>query len=535
MLLKKYTYIYALILLSSVSCHRDVVSQQPMSVVSDKIHVQRIEGMSAKSMMQVSMSASMPAPQAYEKREQMMSHPIQQVATQPVSTFSIDVDTGAYSNIRRWIQRGIVPQPNEVRIEEMLNYFDYDYPIPDTLNPPFSVKTEMSLAPWNNEHYLLQIGIQGYKPVQTNLPPANLVFLLDVSGSMAGPQRLGLLKISLKMLLKQLGKKDTVSIVVYAGAAGVVLEPTPATNRTKIIRALDALSAGGSTNGGEGIHLAYQLAKQAFIPHGINRVIMASDGDVNVGTTDFNALLALVKKQRDSGIALTTLGFGMGNYNDHLMEQLADAGNGQHAYIDNLNEARKVLVDEVTATLLMIAKDVKIQVEFNPEQVAEYRLIGYENRMLQREDFNNDRVDAGDIGAGHTVTALYEISLVGSKGLNIDPLRYGKSISKKPMKETEVAFLRLRYKQPEADESQLIEIPVPKKSMIQDVSKTSDDFRFSAAVAAFGEILRGGKYSEGYDYGDVIRLATGAKGRDEFGYRNDFISLVRTTEALEDK
>lgn len=477
-------------------------------------------------------ASPLPLAQEREKRAEITPNPIQYAAKSPVSTFSIDVDTGAYSNIRSWLNRGILPQSDQVRLEEMINYFDYHYPRPTSTTPPFSVQTEVSPTPWNAHTHLLHIGIQGYEPSKEELPAANLVFLLDVSGSMKGPQRLGLLKTSLKMLIKQLSDKDTVAIVVYAGAAGVVLEPTPATKQGKIIAALNGLSAGGSTNGGAGIQLAYQLAKKAFIKGGINRVIMASDGDVNVGTTGFDALLDLVKQQRQAGIALTTLGFGMGNYNDRLMEQLADVGNGQHAYIDTLNEARKVLVDEVSSTLLMIAKDVKIQVEFNPEQVAEYRLIGYENRMLQREDFNNDKVDAGDIGAGHSVTALYEIALVGSKGLSIDPLRYAKTEKKQHSKSTELAFLRLRYKQPDSETSQLIEIPIAKTAIIQDTKETSNSFRFAAAVAAYGELLRGGKYSTDLTFDDVIELALGSRGKDEFSYRAEFISLVRTSKAL---
>jgi len=330
------------------------------------------------------------------------SNPIKRVVEEPVSTFSIDVDTGSYSNVRRMLNNGRLPPQDAVRVEEMINYFSYDYPLPEAGEAPFSVQVEQAVTPWNENTRLLQIGLQGYRPDPDSIPASNLVFLLDVSGSMNAPDKLPLLVNSMKMLTRELDEDDRVAVVVYAGASGVVLESTPGSEHATIAAALDRLSAGGSTNGGAGIELAYAQARQGFIEGGVNRVILATDGDFNVGTVNFDSLVDLVERQRESGIALTTLGFGRGNYNDHLMEQLADAGNGNHAYIDTLNEARKVLVDELTSTLLMIAQDVKIQIEFNPAVVAEYRLIGYENRMLEREDFNNDRVDAGDIGAGHT-------------------------------------------------------------------------------------------------------------------------------------
>ncbi|MDX8378010.1 MAG: VWA domain-containing protein [Mariprofundales bacterium] len=492
----------------------------------------------AKQKMRMSKSASPPL-QAYiqpeknrEKYAHLETNPIKRVAEEPVSTFSIDVDTGAYANARRFINQGSLPPHDAVRIEEMLNYFDYNYPLPTNQKQPFAVHTEISQTPWNNDTHLLHIGIQGQNVSKTDLPPANLVFLLDVSGSMGAPNKLGLLKTSLKMLVKQMDAKDSVSIVVYAGAAGVVLEPTPGNKRTQIIAALDNLQAGGSTNGGAGIRLAYNLAQQAFIKDGINRVILATDGDFNVGTVNFESLLALIEEKRKTGIALTSLGFGTGNYNDQLMEQVADAGNGQYAYIDTINEARKVLVDEISSTLQIIAKDVKIQLEFNPAVVAEYRLIGYENRMLNREDFNNDKVDAGEIGAGHTVTALYEIALVGSKGLSIDPLRYQATKDNKKAKSSELGFLRLRYKQPNSQTSQLIETPIRKQEINSKLAQTSESFRFAAAVAAFGELLRDSKYNHDFSYDDVLNLAMSARGNDEFGYRSEFISLVRTAEIL---
>ncbi len=380
------------------------------------------------------------------------------VSSDPVSTFSIDVDTGTYANIRRMLNEGRLPPQDAVRIEEMINYFSYDYKTPNSQKQPFRVTTEIAPAPWSAERHLLHIGIKAYEVDRRELPASNLVFLVDVSGSMFSANKLPLLKSALKMLSSQLSNRDRISLVVYAGASGVVLEPTAGNQRARIASALDALQAGGSTNGGAGIRLAYAMAEQGFIKNGINRVILATDGDFNVGTTNFESLIDLVEEKRKSEISLTTLGFGTGNYNDHLMEQLADKGNGNYAYIDTINEARKVLVDEVGSTLLTIAKDVKIQIEFNPDLVSEYRLIGYENRMLKREDFNNDRVDAGEIGAGHTVTALYEISLKGKKG-QIDPLRYGKETSSRGASAEELAFLRLRYKQPDAEKSQLIEYP----------------------------------------------------------------------------
>jgi len=456
-------------------------------------------------------------------------NPVKRVSEHPVSTFSIDVDTGAYSNVRRILNSGRLPQHDAVRIEEMINYFTYDYPLPDTLDPPFKVTTEIAPTPWNQKTHLLHIGIKGYNIPKEKLPPANLVFLVDVSGSMESPDKLELLKSSLKLLSRQLTAKDKVSLIVYAGASGLVLEPTPGNQSGKIIAALSRLSAGGSTNGGAGIQLAYAVAEQAFIKDGINRVLLATDGDFNVGTVNFEALKNLIQEKRKSGISLTTLGFGTGNYNDHLMEQLADTGNGNYAYIDNLNEAQKVLVDEISSTLNTIAKDVKIQIEFNPATVAEYRLIGYENRLLKREDFSNDKVDAGEIGAGHTVTALYEIALVGSGGERIENLRYGDNKTDGAHDGNELAFLRLRYKAPNGNTSKLIESPI---NITDTVDNTSQSFRFSAAVAAFGQQLRGGKYLEQFSYKDILNLARSARDSDPFGYRAEFIKLVNLAQQL---
>jgi Ca-activated chloride channel homolog len=458
-------------------------------------------------------------------------NPVQRAAENPVSTFSIDVDTGAYANVRRLLRAGQLPPQDAVRVEELINYFGYDYDPPRDRSTPFSVIREIAPAPWNADNYLLHIGIQGYRPAPRDVPSANLVFLVDVSGSMNSPDKLGLLKSSLKLLTRQLDADDSVSMVVYAGASGVVLEPTPGNQRARIIAALDRLQAGGSTNGGAGLNLAYAMAEQAFIPGGINRVLLATDGDFNVGTTSIEMLKDLVEEKRNSGIALTTLGFGTGNYNDHLMEQIADIGNGNYAYIDTLNEARKVLVDELHSTMLTIAKDVKIQVEFNPAVVAEYRLVGYENRLLRREDFNNDRIDAGEIGAGHSVTAIYEISLVGSRGQLTDPLRYQDDTLSAPTGD-EIAFLKMRYKAPGSGQSQLLEWAIERSEMLDDVRKATDDFRFSAAVAAFAQRLRGGDYTGEFSFADITELANGARGKDPYGYRGEFVGLVGLAGSL---
>jgi Ca-activated chloride channel family protein len=377
----------------------------------------------------------------------------------------------------------------------------------------------------------LHIGIQGYEVPRDRLPPANLVFLLDVSGSMRSPDRLELLKSALRLLVGELNADDRISLVVYAGASGVVLEPTPGDQSAKILAALDTLTARGSTNGGAGIRLAYALAQQALIKDGINRVILATDGDFNVGTVDFERLKQLVEDRRGQGIGLTTLGFGTGNYNDQLMEQLADAGNGNYAYIDTLSEARKALVDEMSSTLLTIAKDVKIQVEFNPATVAEYRLVGYENRALGRGDFSNDKVDAGDIGAGHSVTAIYEIALNGSGGQRLGDSRYQPS-PKATHNAGELALVRVRYKRPGTETSALIEQPVRKDDIVADLDKTSGQYRFAAAVAGFGQILRGGKYTGQFSYPEVLGLARAARGDDPFGYRGEFLQLVNLASSL---
>ncbi len=459
-------------------------------------------------------------------------NPLKRVTEHPVSTFSVDVDTGAYSNTRRMLNAGRLPVQDAVRVEEFINYFGYDYPAPTSRSRPFNIITELGPNPWNARTKLLQIGLKGYEVPKSQIPASNLVFLIDVSGSMRSDDKIGLLKTSLELLTRELREQDRISIVVYAGASGVVLEPVSGTEKGRIIAALNSLSAGGSTNGAAGIRLAYAMAEQAFVEGGINRVLLATDGDFNVGTTSFEALKDLIEEKRETGISLTTLGFGTGNYNDHLMEQLADAGNGNYAYIDTLNEARKVLVEQMSATLQTIAKDVKIQIEFNPQLVAEYRLVGYENRVLAREDFNNDKVDAGEIGAGHTVTAIYEVALAGSDGERVEPLRYQSRQSASVEQGDELAFLRLRYKAPDGETSKLIEQPVRKADLRRELGQTSADFRFAAAVAGFGQLLRGGKYMESFGYEDVRTLANSARAADPFGYRGEFVALVNLAQSV---
>lgn len=457
------------------------------------------------------------------------SNPVIVAAEHPVSTFSVDVDTGGYANVRRLLEDGRLPPEDAVRVEEMINYFSYAYPQPDDKSVPFSVHTELAPTPWNADSLLLQIGLRGYTPPSAARPAANLVFLIDVSGSMRSPDKLDLLKSALKLLIRQLDGADRIAMVVYAGAAGMVLPPTPGDRHGEILAAVEQLNAGGSTNGGAGILLAYELARQGHIRNGINRVLLATDGDFNVGTVNFEQLIDMVERERAAGIMPTTLGFGTGNYNDHLLEQLADKGNGNYAYIDSLKEGRKVLVEEMQSTLQTIAGDVKAQIEFNPAVVAEYRLIGYENRLLNREDFSNDAIDAGDIGAGHTVTALYEIVLNGSGGRRIAPLRYADSPASDGPHGDELAYLKLRYKLPDESSSRLLEQPVRLSSK---TATPSADFRFAAAVAAFGQKLRGGGYLGEFDYRAIHTLAREARGRDPHGYRGEFLGLLELAQTL---
>ncbi|WP_249384101.1 VWA domain-containing protein [Chitinivorax sp. B] len=488
----------------------------------------------------------MPAPPIYapqptntEKYQELSQHEIKQVAHAPVSTFSIDVDTGAYANMRRFLNQGQLPPADAVRVEELINYFPYQYTLPQQKNEgklvPFGVTSEIAPSPWNPDSYLIRIGVKASDVAKATLPPANLVFLVDVSGSMNEPAKLPMVKNALKLLTNQLRPQDRISMVTYAGGTQVVLEPTSGSEKAKISAAIDQLRPGGSTAGAAGIQLAYQMASQGFMKEGINRILLATDGDFNVGISDFRQLKSLVEEKRKSGVSLSSLGFGAGNYNEQLMEQIADAGDGNYSYIDNLNEAQKVLSDELSSTLAVVAKDVKIQLEFNPNVVAEYRQIGYENRALKREDFNNDKVDAGEIGAGHSVTALYEVTLIGGKRM-LDGLRYGsdKTTQSGSDKTDELAFLRMRYKIPGSDKSQLLEFPLYKRD-IKTAAQTSEDFRFAAAVAAFGQELKGGKYIGQFGYDQIQKLADSARGHDPFGYRGEFVRLVGLAKSLSTK
>lgn len=453
------------------------------------------------------------------------------VGNDPLSTFSIDVDTASYSNIRRFINQEIMPPIGAVRIEEMINYFSYSYPQPSSKHP-FSVTTELGPCPWNDSHQLVRIGLKGKSIDTKKLPPSNLVFLIDVSGSMSAPNKLPLLKQSMKMLVKQLGKDDRVSMVVYAGNDCIALEPTAGSEQQKIFTAIDTLGAGGSTHASSGIVTAYRLAEQVFMPKGNNRIILASDGDFNVGTTSRGELQKLIEEKRESGIYLTVLGFGMGNYHDDTMEILADKGNGNYGYIDNLLEAKKVLVKEMSGTLFALARDVKIQVEFNPEKVGAYRLIGYENRILADEDFNDDKKDAGEIGVGHTVTALYELVSAGSNDMpSVDPLKYQQVKSGTNAKTShELMTIKLRYKPMQTNQSTLLTSIVREAAI--DLNNTSNDFRFAASVAGYGMLLTGSELSGKIDYQQVLTLAKGAKGADVEGYRAEFIRLVEMTQLL---
>ncbi|CAK8712548.1 VWFA domain-containing protein [Candidatus Electronema halotolerans] len=453
-------------------------------------------------------------------------------ANDPLSTFSIDVDTASYSNVRRFINQGQMPPPGAVRIEEMINYFSYSYPQPDGEHP-FSVTTELGPCPWKNGHKVVRIGLKAKDIDKKDLPPSNLVFLIDVSGSMSDANKLPLLKQAMKMLVRQLNAKDRIAIVVYAGSDHLALEPTPGSDQGTIFNAIDSLGAGGSTHASSGIVTAYQLAAQTFMPGGNNRVILASDGDFNVGVTSRDALQKLIEEKRQSGIYLTVLGFGMGNYHDDTMEILADKGNGNYAYIDNLLEAKKVMVKEMSGTLFALAKDVKIQVEFNPVKVGAYRLIGYENRALADEDFNDDKKDAGEIGVGHTVTALYELIPVGGQDVpSVDPLKYQQTDTKPAQAAlaNELMTVKLRYKPLQSDKSVLLDTVVQDNDSSLD--KTSNDFRFAAAVAGYGMLLTGSEQAGGLNWQQVLDLAKNARGQDEDGWRAEFIRLVETTELL---
>ncbi|WP_306144952.1 VWA domain-containing protein [Roseibium sp. MMSF_3412] len=461
------------------------------------------------------------------------TNPLKQVAENPVSTFSIDVDTASYSFVRASLNGGRLPNQDAVRVEEMINYFSYDYAVPESREIPFETSVSVVETPWNEHTRLMQIGIQGYKVPLTDLPPQNLVFLIDTSGSMADANKLPLLQQSFRLLLSSLRDEDEVAIVTYAGSAGVLLEPTKASNKSLILQKINALTSRGSTAGHEGLKGAYALAEQMSGDGEQTRVILATDGDFNVGLADTKSLKRYISEQRKKGTALSVLGFGRGNYNDELMQALAQNGQGVAAYIDTLSEARKVLVDQVVSSISMIAQDVKIQVEFNPATVSEYRLIGYETRALNTEDFRNDKVDAGDIGAGHRVTALYEVTPVGSPAQKFADRRYGNDVpSAKPASQSfegELAFVKLRYKAPGADKSKLVTTPVMTDT--RDIPEA--ETLFAASVAGFGQLLKGSDYLEDWTYGDVEQLARANRGSDPFGYRSEFLSLVRLADVAQ--
>lgn len=462
------------------------------------------------------------------------TNPVHAALEDPVSTFSIDVDTASYSFVRRSLKEGAVPQADTVRVEEMINYFPYDWKGPDSASTPFNSTVSVMPTPWNGHTKLMHVAIKGFDIKPAEQPKANLVFLIDVSGSMDEPDKLPLLKSAFRLLVSKLRADDTISIVTYAGEAGTVLMPTRAAEKDKILNAIDNLTPGGSTAGEAGIKEAYKLAQQSFVKDGVNRVMLATDGDFNVGQSDDDDLKRLIEQERKSGVFLSVFGFGHDNLNDQMMQTIAQNGNGTAAYIDTLAEAEKVLVEDASSTLFPIAKDVKIQVEFNPNKVSEYRLIGYETRALNREDFNNDRVDAGDIGSGHSVTAIYEITPKGSGGEQIDPLRYGQATVNNGgvANADEYAFVKIRYKLPNEDVSKLITTPVTSANEVASFDQASTDQRFSVAVAAFGQKLRDEDATAKFGYDKIMEIATAARGADPFGYRSEFLSLVRLASAL---
>jgi len=470
-----------------------------------------------------------------ETYDHIVENAFRRVTDHPLSTFSIDVDTASYSNVRRFLRGGSLPPAGAVRTEELINYFTYDYRPPSPEDAvPFAARAEVAGCPWNVDHRLVRIALKGREVQPDKRPLSNLVFLLDVSGSMSAPNKLSLVKRAMKMLVDRLGENDRVAIAVYAGASGLVLESTRCDRKEKILSSLDRLRAGGSTNGGAGIQLAYRVAEANFIAGGVNRVILCTDGDFNIGTTNQSELIRLIEAKAKSGVFLSVLGFGMGNYKDSTLEKLADKGNGNYAYIDTVREARKVLVQQMSGTLVTIAKDVKVQVEFNPARVAAYRLIGYENRILAKEDFNNDAKDAGEIGAGHTITAFYEVVPAGKPvpaAGKVDPLKYQKT-APRPAGDAsgELLTIKLRYKQPDGDTSRLVSFPLSDEG--RSFSKASADFRFASAVAAFGMLLRDSQYKGAYTFDAVIELAGSSRGPDEDGYRAEFIELAKRARSL---
>ncbi len=518
--------------------------QTPLAMIAGELKESRRQPAAAPSRQNLSYTVPLVAPKTApeegggdesgvntESYTRVDESPFRLVTQHPLSTFSIDVDTASYSNVRRFLNEGALPPPDAVRIEELVNYFVYDYPQPVGADP-FSVTTEIAEAPWNRGHLLVRVGLKGRELARQDRPQSNLVFLIDVSGSMNAPNKLPLLVRAMRLLVERLGGRDRVAIVVYAGSSGVALPSTAGSQKASILGALDRLSAGGSTHGSAGIRQAYAIARQNFVAGGINRVILATDGDFNVGTTSHGDLTRLIEKEAKSGVFLSVLGFGMGNYKDSMLESLADKGNGNYGYIDTINEARKLLVEQMDGTLVTIAKDVKVQVEFNPAQVSGYRLIGYENRSLRDEEFNDDTKDAGEIGAGHTVTALYELVPVGAavEATPVDPLKYQRPAPIDTRLAHELMTVKLRYKRPDQDVSRLME-----RAVVDDgrsFANSSDDFKFAAAVALFGMLLRDSKYCGDSSYATVLSLANQGLGRDQSGYRTEFVDLVRKAQEL---
>ena len=512
---------------SVINSEPDEVIEEDVEIISDEAALMEP---SANATSKIILS-SPPQQRNAETYKEIKENSFVAVAQQPVTTFSADVDRAAYANVRRIIGYGQIPPKDAVRIEEMVNYFDYDYPAPEEGSvSPLRVSPELAPAPWNPNHLLLRIGLQAKKIDLAKAPPSNIVFLIDVSGSMDEENKLPLLKSSFKMLLGQLRPDDKIAIVTYANGTKVALPCTSVKDKEKIIKVLDNLYASGGTSGGRGIQLAYEQAQKSFIKNGNNRIILATDGDFNIGINNTTDLEKFIEKQRESGIYMSVLGFGIGNYRDDMAETIADKGNGNYAYIDNSTEAKKVLVNELSGTLFAVAKDVKLQLEFNPKYVKEYKLIGYENRMLANEDFTNDKKDAGEIGAGHTVTALYE--LVPSDGKVAQSLRYQSQELNEKGKGNELGFLKIRYKDPKVKDAKSVEITEPLVFNKKALKETSTDYRFAASVAEFGILLRDNSNKANATYDQVIELAEGAIGKDPEGYRKEFVRLVKSVKML---
>ena len=512
---------------SVINSEPDEVMEEEVEITSDEAALMEPSANATSKMI----LSSPPQQRNAETYKEIKENSFVAVAQQPVTTFSADVDRAAYANVRRIIGYGQIPPKDAVRIEEMVNYFDYDYPAPEEGSvSPLRVSPELAPAPWNPNHLLLRIGLQAKKIDLAKAPPSNIVFLIDVSGSMDEENKLPLLKSSFKMLLGQLRPDDKIAIVTYANGTKVALPSTSVKDKEKIIKVLDNLYASGGTSGGKGIQLAYEQAQKSFIKNGNNRIILATDGDFNIGINNTTDLEKFIEKQRESGIYMSVLGFGMGNYRDDMAETIADKGNGNYAYIDNITEAKKVLVNELSGTLFAVAKDVKLQLEFNPKYVKEYKLIGYENRMLANEDFTNDKKDAGEIGAGHTVTALYE--LVPSDGKVAQSLRYQSQELNEKGKGNELGFLKIRYKDPKMKDAKSVEITEPLVFNKKALKETSTDYRFAASVAEFGILLRDNSNKANATYDQVIELAEGAIGKDPEGYRKEFVRLVKSVKML---